>query len=215
MKLPLETTLSQTPIELVIATANVGKLKEIRDLLGNGFTVRSAREIGVELPEETGRTFAENAILKARSVAEQTGKIAIADDSGLEVDALGGAPGVHTARYAGSDATDADNRAKLLKALDGVDLADRSARFVSVIAIVFSPDDIETAHGSCSGVIALGERGDGGFGYDSIFQLSDGRTMAEILPSEKNAISHRGIAMRAVSEVIVRRVDRAVQENDL
>lgn len=202
-------------IDVIVATGNPGKLAEIRQLLGEGFRIQSASEVGADMPEETGKTFAENAILKARSIARQAGKITIADDSGLEVDVLDGAPGVHTARYAGPQATDAENREKLLNAMTDASRSDRRAQFVSVIAIAFSADDIVTTEGSCAGIIALEERGEGGFGYDALFELPSGQTMAEISPSEKNRISHRGVAMRAASDVLARRFGRGLEERDL
>ena len=194
------------PIDIVAATGNAGKLAELRQLLGPGYRVVSAAEAGAGMPDETGETFAENATLKARAVAEQTGKIAIADDSGLEVAALGGSPGVHTARYAGPAATDAQNREKLLDALRDVGDDKRRARFVSVIAIALSPDEIITARGTCEGVIALNERGQGGFGYDAIFETPGGKTMAELEPAEKNAISHRGQAMITATRLLADRL---------
>jgi XTP/dITP diphosphohydrolase len=182
---------------VVLASGNQGKLDELRSLLGPGFSVFSAHELGATLPEETGQTFEENAILKARAVSEQTGHIAIADDSGLEVDALDKAPGVYSARYAGPDATDDQNTARLLRQLADAPSATRTARFRSTIAIAFTPDDVITTHGSVEGQIVASPRGNGGFGYDPVFELPDGRTMAELAPEEKNAISHRGLAMRA------------------
>lgn len=201
----------RTPIEIVIATGNPGKVSELKELLGDGFHVATANALGAELPEETGDTFADNAVLKARSVAEQTGRLAIADDSGLEVAALRGAPGVHTARFAGPMATDADNRRLLLRELEEVDENNRGARFVSVIAIAFSADDIVVAEGTCDGRIAKEERGSGGFGYDSVFELSSGETMAEIDPAEKNRISHRGMAMRQALKLLAERFPDAVE----
>lgn len=191
-----------TDVTIVLASGNHGKLEELRALLGPSVTVRSAPELGLTLPEETGTTFEENAILKARSVAEQTGMMAIADDSGLEVDALDGAPGVYSARYAGVESNDDRNTEKLLSALEGVRDDRRSARFRSAIAIAFSPDDIVTTTGSCEGLIGHAKRGTGGFGYDPVFVFPDGRTMAELSPDEKNAVSHRGHAMRSAIEVI-------------
>lgn len=205
MTTPLETAPVTKPVEIVVATGNPGKLAELRALLGSGYRVLSAVDLGVEMPEETGKTFAENAILKARAVARQTGKVAIADDSGMEVAALGGAPGVRTARYAGPAATDADNRNKLLDALQSAVGDERQARFVSVIAIAFSPEEVITTSGTCAGVIAREERGQGGFGYDSIFQTPVGKTMAELSASEKNAISHRGQAMRMATQLLAER----------
>jgi XTP/dITP diphosphohydrolase len=199
-------TSGSDPIDIVIATGNPGKLTELRALLGPAFRVRSIDELQATLPDETGTTFAENAVLKAVSVAKQTGMVAIADDSGLEVAALDGAPGVYSARYAGSMASDADNRNKLLQALSGVDGNGRGARFVCSIAIAFTPDDVVTAEGTCEGIIALNERGRGGFGYDSIFQLASGKTMAELSAEEKNAISHRGKAMSAALRLLQERL---------
>jgi XTP/dITP diphosphohydrolase len=197
---------------IVVATSNTGKIDELRALLGPEVMIRTAAELGAELPEETGSTFAENAVLKATSVAEQTGRVAIADDSGLEVVALGGAPGVYSARYAGQMASDADNRSKLLASLNDVDDARRQARFVSVIAIAFAPDDVVTAEGHCDGSITREERGDGGFGYDAIFLLPSGQTMAEISASEKNRISHRAVAMKRAMELLHSRfADAAVR----
>lgn len=194
---------------IVLASGNRGKLEELRSLLGPSVTVRSASELGAELPEETGTTFEENAILKARAVADQTGLMAIADDSGLEVDALDGAPGVYSARYAGPEADDDRNTAKLLDALAQVPDGKRTARFRSAIAIAFSPADIVTTTGSCEGVIIREKRGTGGFGYDPVFLLPGGRTMAELEPSEKNAVSHRGHAMRDAIMVIKERLSSA------
>ena len=195
MSKPTATSTAQ-PTTVVVATGNPGKLAEMRALLGPGVRVRSATELGLELPEETGTTFEENALLKAQEIARQSGEIAIADDSGLVVEALDGRPGVYSARYAGPGASDAANRRKLLEALDGVPDDARSARFVSVIAIAFGPDDVVTAEGLCEGTIGREERGSGGFGYDSLFVLPDGRTMAELAPEEKNRISHRARAMQ-------------------
>lgn len=184
---------------VVLATENQGKVRELRDLIGDIADVIDLKPLDLVLPPETGATFEDNAIAKARFAAEATGMIAIADDSGLEVDALNGVPGVRTARYAGEDATDAENRSKLLSAMRDVPDAERGARFVSVIAIVQPDGTTVTTEGSCTGSIAHTERGTGGFGYDSLFLLESGRTMAEISAEEKNAISHRGAAMRAAS----------------
>lgn len=191
---------------IVLASSNKGKLAELRSLLGQLVEVTSAADLDATLPEETGTTFEENAVLKARAVSEQAGLIAIADDSGLEVDALGGAPGVYSARYAGEPSDDERNRKKLLHEMASVDDSDRTARFQCAIAIAWSPHDIETAMGTCEGRISRKERGSGGFGYDSLFELPDGRTMAELEPEEKNAISHRGHAMRAAIRLIGDRI---------
>ncbi|HWV25127.1 MAG TPA: RdgB/HAM1 family non-canonical purine NTP pyrophosphatase [Thermomicrobiales bacterium] len=206
----MTTTQSVTqPVDIVVASGNQGKLSELRSLLGPGFRIQSAGDLGADLPEETETTFAGNARLKAVAVARQTGMIAIADDSGLEVRALNGAPGVYSARYSGANATDATNREKLLHELRDVPAEDRHARFVSVIAIAFSPDDVETAEGTVDGLVTFGERGSGGFGYDSLFELPGGKTMAEISSEEKNAISHRGRAMVQARDILARRLDRS------
>lgn len=193
-------------IKIVLASGNKGKLEELRSLLGPAVEVTSAAEHGAILPEETGTTFEENAVLKARAVAEQTGLMAIADDSGLEVDALDGAPGVYSARYAGEESDDEKNKQKLLREMISVADIDRSARFRCAIAVAFSPDDIPTASGSCEGSITRAERGTGGFGYDPLFELPGGRTMAELDPEEKNQVSHRGHAMREAMSIIRDRI---------
>ncbi|MGB3304670.1 MAG: RdgB/HAM1 family non-canonical purine NTP pyrophosphatase [Thermomicrobiales bacterium] len=184
---------------VVLATENQGKVRELRDLIGDIADVIDLKPLDLVLPPETGATFEENAIAKARFAAKATGMIAVADDSGLEVDALGGLPGVRSARYAGENATDAENRSKLLSAMREIPDGQRGARFVSVIAIVEPDGTTITTEGTCAGSIAHTERGTGGFGYDSLFLLESGRTMAEISAAEKNAISHRGAAMRAAS----------------
>lgn len=183
---------------LVIATKNPGKLVELSQLVEE---VGMAGEIvtGLDWPDvdETADTLEGNALLKARAVAQATGLAALADDSGLEVTALEGRPGVHTARYAGPDATYADNNAKLLRELVGV--ADRSARFRTVVALAFPREDPVTAEGSLDGRIAEAARGDGGFGYDPVFEV-DGQTLAEMDEVEKNRLSHRSRALRALGE---------------
>lgn len=195
------------PVDIVVASHNPGKLAELRTLLGSRFHIQSAGEVGADLPEETETTFRGNAALKAVAVARQTGRIAIADDSGLEVDALDGAPGVWSARYSGPDATDASNREKLLREMEGVPAGERSARFVAAIAIAFAPDDVEMAEGTVDGAITLAERGTGGFGYDSLFELPGGKTMAEIPADEKNLISHRGRAMARARAILAARLN--------
>ncbi len=184
---------------VVLATGNKGKLRELRALLEDlSFEVVPQSELGVESVEETGETFEANALLKARHAARVTGLPAIADDSGIEVDALGGRPGVRSARYAGEDASDADNNAKLL-----VELADvpepRTARYRAVIVYVDAADDPSplVASGAWEGAIAREPRGDGGFGYDPLFLVGAGRlTAAELPPDEKNRISHRAHALQ-------------------
>ena len=187
-----------SPPRLVAATANPHKLTEIEAILGSAVELlpRPA-DLGEVI--EDGDTLEANARLKAAAVCEHTGQAAVADDTGLEVAALAGAPGVRSARFAGEHANDADNRARLLDELEGA--VDRSARFRTVAVVVF-PDGRELlAEGMMSGVIAAAPRGDGGFGYDPVFvpDGGDGRTFAEMSPDEKNAISHRGRAFRSLA----------------
>ena len=184
------------PLTFVLASKNKKKLAEMQTILGEqGIRVLSQAQAGVDLdPEETGLTFEENAIIKARAVSEASGLPAIADDSGLMVDALGGAPGVFSARYGGSHELSDEYRWKLLlQNMEGME--QRAAKYVSVIAAVFPDGRILTARGECHGEIAESPRGEGGFGYDPIFRLPDGRHMAEIDMEEKNRISHRAIAL--------------------
>ncbi len=184
-------------MEWILASNNEKKLKELREILGDmGITVRSQREAGCNFEvDETGETFAENARLKAEAVTRATGKAAIADDSGLCVEALDGRPGVHSARYGPPGATDAEKYTLLLKELRGKE--NRRARFVSSICCTFPNGDVLTAEGVCEGEILPAPRGSGGFGYDPVFLVSGlGRSMAELTPEEKNAVSHRGNALR-------------------
>jgi XTP/dITP diphosphohydrolase len=192
------------PTGYVLATANPDKAKEIIAILAEnrGGPTIEVRPRPSEIPdvEETGETLVANARLKAVALSDATGLVAIADDTGLEVDAIGGAPGVYSARYAGEDATYADNVGMLLAALDGV--ADRRARFRTV-ALARWPDGREIAcEGTVHGVIAEQAKGTGGFGYDPVFVPDEGggRTFAEMEPSEKHVMSHRGRAFRALAE---------------
>lgn len=188
------------PRRLVIATGNPGKLREFQALLeGLSFAPVSQASLGVIAPEETGSTFLSNALLKARHAAAATREPAIADDSGLEVDALGGAPGVYSARYAGLGADDAANNAKLLRSLTEIPPGERRARYRCVLVYVDGPDDSSplTADGVWEGTIVETPRGTGGFGYDPHFWLPElEMTAAELDPGEKNRLSHRGRAMR-------------------
>jgi XTP/dITP diphosphohydrolase len=187
-------------VKVVLATRNHGKLADVRHLLA-GLPLELVAAVDLDLPdvEETGTTFVENALLKAREVARLTGLPALADDSGLEVDALGGAPGVYSARYAGEPKSDARNNQKLLAALAGV--TQRSARFKSVVAFV-SPGGAEViGEGSCEGEILAAPRGTGGFGYDPLFFSHDlGKTFAEATLAEKGTASHRARAMKALRD---------------
>jgi XTP/dITP diphosphohydrolase len=197
-------------LTVVVATGNVGKVAEIRAALEpTGWTFVTASELGLTAPEveETGATFEENALLKARAYRDIFGMAALADDSGLEVDALSGSPGVRSARYAGEPASDAANNAKLLRELERVPAAGRTARFRSVVALVAPDGTEEVAAGSCEGTIGREPKGTGGFGYDPLFEPADapGRTMAELAMDEKNAISHRGRALRALRDELLGR----------
>jgi len=196
---------------LLIATHNRGKLREYRDLLRDvpvQLTYLDEVGIHVDVPE-TGRTFAENAVQKALAYARMSGLLTLADDSGLEVDALGGAPGVHSARYAGPDASDADRVRKLLTVLRGVPSEARSARFRCVIALATPEGDVYTADGTVEGIIADTPRGTHGFGYDPVFYLPElGCTMAELPPAEKNRISHRARAVAAIRPILQRLIGR-------
>ena len=187
--------------DLIIASNNKGKIREIKQLLGDKFNVKSIGELGIDAdPEETGTSFAENALIKAKAVYELCHAPVIADDSGLAVDALGGAPGIYSARYAGEGHNDAANNAKLLGALDGV--TDRSARFVCA-AVYYDGTKTETAIGTVEGHIALCPGGNGGFGYDPLFFSTElGKTFGEATEDEKNAISHRFRAFSALAKKI-------------
>jgi XTP/dITP diphosphohydrolase len=199
----------ETVRKLLVATRNAGKAREYRDLLaGLPFEVTWLDAEGIELEvEETGATFEENAVLKATSYAQASGLWTWADDSGLEVDALGGAPGVLSARYAGPGASDADRYRKLLDALSGTPWDQRSARFRCVVALATPDGPTLTTDGACEGVIAFGPAGSHGFGYDPVFYLPDlGRTMAQLEPEEKHAVSHRGRAAGAMAEALARMV---------
>ncbi|NDY41707.1 XTP/dITP diphosphatase [Dissulfurirhabdus thermomarina] len=183
---------------IVLATHNPGKVRELAAILGDlGLRVESLAG-HPEVPEvvEDGATFLENALKKARTVASATGCLALADDSGLVVDALGGAPGVHSARYAGEDADDDANNRKLLAELAGVPEAARTARFVCVVAVADPSGAWTSAEGTCEGRIAPAPAGSGGFGYDPVFYVPElGATMAEVPPEVKNRISHRAAAL--------------------
>ncbi|EJF28947.1 MULTISPECIES: XTP/dITP diphosphatase [Enterobacteriaceae] len=192
--------------KVVLATGNAGKVRELANLLADfGFDVVAQTELNVESVEETGLTFIENAILKARHAAKVTGLPALADDSGLAVDALGGAPGIYSARYAGGDASDRQNLDKLLEALNDVPDDKRQAQFHCVLVYMRHAEDPTPLvfHGSWPGVITHAPAGQGGFGYDPIFYVpSEGKTAAELTRDEKSAISHRGQALKLLLEAM-------------
>ncbi|HVY38949.1 MAG TPA: RdgB/HAM1 family non-canonical purine NTP pyrophosphatase [Polyangia bacterium] len=195
-------------MRVVVATRNRGKLRELMPLLsgaGLGLDLVTIDELAPDAElREDGDTFEANALAKARQAAQATGLPALADDSGLEVDALGGAPGVYSARYAGPGANDARNNAKLLGALRDVPPPRRSGRYRCVAAFVDPVRGLElTRAGTCAGEILTAPRGDGGFGYDPLFLVPElGRTMAELPLDQKNGLSHRAAAFRALAEAL-------------
>ena len=191
---------------LLVATHNKGKVGEYADILGDGgIDWLTLDDVGITHDvEETGATFRDNAILKAEAYARQSGLLTLADDSGLEVDALGGRPGVLTARFGGPGLSAAERYRLLLAHLDGVPAPQRTARFRCVIALA-APDGtiLGTAEGGCEGEIALEPRGEGGFGYDPVFYMADlGQTMAQLPATEKHRRSHRGQATRAIEPLL-------------
>ncbi len=191
-------------MQIVLASRNKKKISELKTLLSERFPgceVLSPDDIGIDGEiEETGETFEENALIKARACAGH-GYISVADDSGIEVDALGNRPGVYSARYAGEHGNDEKNNDKLLSELESVPDGERGARYTCVVACVFPDGRYFTVRGECRGRILRERHGTGGFGYDPLFYVEEyGRTMAEITPEEKNRISHRGKAMRKFAE---------------
>lgn len=192
-------------MKILLATQNQGKVRELQDMLSDAqIEVLSLRDVSNwEDVEETGSTFAENAALKAHAAAEKTGYISLADDSGLEVDALGGAPGVYSARYAGEPKDDERNNDKLLEALQDVPDEKRTGRFRCALVIVTPEGQEFLTEGTVEGRILHARRGQEGFGYDPLFFVSDfGRTMAELTMSQKNKISHRAQAMQKAIPIL-------------
>lgn len=184
-------------MELIVATHNPDKVREFERILAPlSVSVRAAE---LREAEETGTTFEENARIKAEAACRETGLPAVADDSGLAVDALGGAPGVYSARYAGPGATSADRNRKLLGALSGVPEEKRGAGFVCAICCAFPNGDRITARGECRGTVAFAPRGTGGFGYDPVFLVGE-KSFGELSGGEKDRISHRGKALREFAE---------------
>ncbi len=197
-------------MKIIFATANAGKLREAAEVLGPGFEIVSPASLGIteDIPE-TGSTLQENSLQKARYLFERTGLPCFADDTGLEVDALGGAPGIYSARYAGPGHDHQKNMDKLLAELEKLEIPDqvrnderfRRARFRTVVTLILADGEPRFFEGVCEGSIAREKRGTGGFGYDPVF-LPDaypGRTLAEVSEEEKNAVSHRGRAIRAMA----------------
>lgn len=197
--------------EAVIATGNKHKLDEIGAILKDfQLQVLSMKDVGLEGLEiiEDGNTFEENALIKAKTVMEKTGKLALADDSGLEVDILNNQPGIYSARFAGEKATDQENNNKLLTLLKDVPLEKRTARFVCALAAVFPNGDTIVLRGECPGIVGFEPRGTTGFGYDPLFIVEEyNKTFAEIGEEKKNRISHRAIALEKLKEELKGRLE--------
>ncbi len=191
--------------QLLLATNNADKIAEFRYLLdGCGWQLVTPRDVSIQLDvEETGQTYLENATLKALAFARTSGLTSLADDSGLEVDALDGRPGMLSARYAGADLTDGERVAALLEELAGVAEDARTARFRCIIAIAIASGEVQSVEGTVEGRIAVEPRGENGFGYDPVFELPErGVTVAELPASEKHAVSHRGVAAREARKLL-------------
>ena len=192
--------------KIIFATGNAGKMKEIREILKDvDAEVLSMKEAGVEADiVEDGKTFEENAVIKAKTICELTGEIALADDSGLEIDYLNKEPGIYSARYMGEDTSYRIKNANLIGRLEGVPDEKRTARFVCAIAAAFPDGTVKTVRGTMEGRIGYEEAGENGFGYDPIFYLPEyGCSSAELSMEEKNKISHRGKALRAIKEELL------------
>lgn len=193
---------------MIFATGNMGKMKEIKAILGDiGEEILSMKEAGIDMDiVEDGSTFEENAIIKAKAVMERTGQLALADDSGLEIDALNKEPGIYSARYMGEDTPYEIKNSNLIERMKGVKGKNRSARFVCVIAAAFPDGEIITTRGTIEGVIAEEPAGENGFGYDPIVYVPEyGMTTGQMDPDAKNAISHRGKALTAMKKILEER----------
>lgn len=188
--------------EIIVASNNNGKLREIQDILG-GYKVISMKDIGIDIDiEENGETFAENALIKARTIAKMTGKLCIADDSGLCMEAFDGFPGIKTARFLWESATQAERNEYIVEKVQGLPREERKAKFVCTIAVVIPEKEEKTFTGELEGYIATEIRTQGGFGMDPIFELADGKTLAEIGTREKDKISHRYKALVQLREYL-------------
>lgn len=192
---------------VAVATTNLGKLREFQALLPDDVSVFSLLDFAKSAPEESGASFAENARIKSTALSREINLIVIADDSGLVVDVLGGAPGVYSARYAGLPANDERNIDLVLSQLSGQPFEVRTARFQCSVSVAFRGEELLTASATCEGRIGYERQGDHGFGYDPIFVLPSGRTMAELTAEEKNQISHRSRAFRTVADPLRALID--------
>ncbi len=198
-------------MQIVLATHNKDKIREIKNLLGDLPVEIKTFEDFPEMPDvdETGTTLEENAILKSNAINEFTGLAALADDTGLEVDALGGQPGVYSARYAGPGCSYEDNCNKMLDELKNISTERRGASFRTVIAITWSKGEVETVEGRADGIITKSKQGESGFGYDPVFYYPPlGKTFAEMTLDEKNKVSHRGLALLKAKELIKGHLDK-------
>ena len=193
-------------MKLVVASNNNGKIKELKQILSPfGYDVISQSEAGINIEvEETGNSFDENAALKAKAINKITGLATIADDSGLSVDFLDGAPGIYSARFAGENASDKDNNDKLLKMLSGIPKEKRNAKFICAIHFISEDGENISVQGQCSGQIGFSPVGEHGFGYDPIFIVGE-KSMAELSPEEKNKISHRAITLNKLTNELMKR----------
>ena len=192
--------------KLIFATGNEGKMREIREILSDlGVEILSLKEAGIHADiVEDGKSFEENAVIKAKTICELTHEVVLADDSGLEIDYLNGEPGIYSARYMGEDTSYRIKNQNLIDRLEGVPDEKRTARFVCVIAAAYPDGTVKTARGTMEGIIGYEERGENGFGYDPIFFLPEyGCSSAELSMEEKNKISHRAKALRAIKEVLL------------
>lgn len=190
---------------LIFATGNEGKMKEVREILADtGYEILSMKEAGIDLEiVENGTTFEENAIIKAKAVMEASGELTLADDSGLEIDAFGGEPGIYSARYLGEDTSYVEKNQVILDRMGDIPEEKRSARFVCAIAAAFPNGQTRTTRGTMEGIIGYEAKGGNGFGYDPIFYLPElGKYSAQLSSEEKNKLSHRGEALRKMKEVL-------------
>ena len=195
--------------KIIFATGNAGKMKEVREILKDlNVEVLSMKEAGIQADvEENGKTFQENAVIKAREIMKISGEVVLADDSGLEIDYLNKEPGIYSARYMGEDTSYRIKNANLIERLQGVPDEKRTARFVCAIAAAFPDGSVETTEGTIEGRIGYEEKGENGFGYDPIFYVPEfGCTTAELTGEQKNQISHRGKALEAMKEILKKRM---------